>query len=205
MPQKKPPRGKIVRRLGVNLFGNPKYDKILKKKTNGPGKSPKNRRGRKISDYGMQLLEKQKVRYCYGLSEKQFRTTFFEAKRKQGVTDEIFIQLLESRLDNSIYRLGWAVSREQARQMVSHKHFKVNGQSTNIPSTRLKPGDQIAVRDKKNIQSIIRERIVSSGTARTPWLSVDNDKLLATYDAHPSLEAATPVGDLQAIIEFYSK
>ncbi len=205
MPQKKEPRGKIVRRLGVNVFGNPKYDKILKKKPHGPGKAQKQRGGGKRSNYGTQLLEKQKIRHCYGLSEKQFRNTFFKAKKKSGVTGEIFIQMLESRIDNIVYRLGWAVSREQARQMVSHKHFRVNGVSTNIPSMMLKPGDVIQARDRQNVKTMIRNIITQNSTVTAPWLEADNDELVGKYTAKPSLDAVQPPGDLQAIIEFYSR
>ncbi len=205
MPQKKAPRGKIARQLGTNVFGNPKYDRILKKKPHGPGKNPKGPRPRKKTEYGKHLLEKQKVRSCYGLYEKQFRNTFMKAKQKDGVTGVNLIQMLESRLDNLVYRLGWAVSREQARQMVSHKHIKVNGVISNIPSMQLQPGDKISIRERKNVQTLIRSVITGSRTTAAPWLEVDNDSFVGIYKSKPSVDAAQPPGDLQAIIEFYSQ
>ena len=205
MPQKTNPRGKIVRRLGINVFGNPKYDRILRNKPNAPGKDPHQRSRKKISDYGAQLLEKQKVRFLYGLSEKQFRNTFYKAKKKPGETGRNLIEMLESRLDNTIYRLGWAVSREQARQMVNHKHFTVNGIASNIPSMMLNRGDRISVRDRKSSRSMIRAIVAESRTPQAAWLNSDNDNFTGEYLAKPSLAENLPPGDLQAIIEYYSR
>ena len=199
------PRGKIVRRLGVSVFGNPKYQRILKAKPNGPGIAPGSRNRKKKSDYGTQLLEKQKVRFHYGLSEKQFRNTFYKAKRKSGNTGEVFIQMLESRLDNTIYRLGWAVSREQARQTVSHKHVLINGRYVNIPSQQLKPGDVIEIIRKKRIQDMIRQRIATVSPEKSPWLTADNDNLTGVYTTLPDPVSVPPPGELQAIVEFYSR
>ena len=205
MPYKKAPRGKITRKLGVNVFGNSKFDKILKRKPNGPGKTAGKKSYKKVSDYGAQLFEKQKIRYCYGLSEKQFRNTFFKAKKMAGVTGEIFIQLLESRLDNIIYRMGWAVSREQSRQLVNHGSFRVNGLKADIPSMMLKAGDIITVRAKENIRTIIRDLQKRSNSVSSPWLNVDMDKLDGTFITKPAWESVQPSGDLQAVIEYYSR
>ena len=205
MPQKIKPRGKIVRRLGVNVFGNPKYDRILKNKPNGPGKDPRQRSRKKISNYGSQLLEKQKIRFYYGLSEKQFRNTFFKAKKKPGETGHNLIQMLESRFDNIVYRMGWAVSREQARQMVSHGHFMVNGLSANIPSMLLSRGDLITVKDRKNIRNMIRGIAAGSKPIKASWLKSDIDNFNGEYTEKPSLTEVLPPGNLQAIIEYYSR
>lgn len=205
MPYSKPAKGKIVRRLGINIFGNTKYDRLLQKKPNSPGKSPKSGIRRKTTDYGLQLIEKQKIRYSYGLSEKHFKNTFYKAKKQEGVAGENFIKLLESRLDNVVYRSGWAVSRAQARQMVSHRYFELNGKGVNIPSISLKPGDTIRVRNRNNIQSLIRNIVTESGMLLSPWISVDNDRLQAVFKTQPGISEAKPAGNMQAIVEFYSR
>ena len=138
------PRGKLVRKFGENIFGNPKYDRLLNRKPYGPGQHAQSRRG-KISNYGTQLREKQKIKFMYGLLEKQFRITFKKAEKIKGETGTNMLQLLESRLDNVVYRLGFAPTRPAARQMVNHKHFLVNGVIVNIPSYVLKPGDAIYI------------------------------------------------------------
>jgi len=201
------PRGKIVRRLGVNIFGNPKYDRILQRKPNPPGKAAHSySRGRKrISEYGKQLLEKQKIRYSYGLSERQFRNTFFKAKRKSGIAGENFIRLLESRVDNIVYRLGWAVSRAQARQMVNHGHIKVNGKSANIPSMMLKPGDLVTVRENTKLRKMVREQIRHAAGNKVSWLKYDDDTQAGTFLDLPSMASIEPAGDLQAVVEYYSR
>ena len=140
-------RGKLVRKFGENIFGNPKYDRLLNWKPYGPGQHAQSRRP-KISNYGTQLKEKQKIKFMYGLLEKQFRITFKKAEKLKGETGTNMLQLLESRLDNVVYRLGFAPTRPAARQLVNHKHFLVNGRLVNIPSFIVKPGDEISVRDK---------------------------------------------------------
>ena len=140
------PKAKLVRKFGENIFGNPKFDKILSNKPYGPGQHGAGRK--RVSDYGLQLKEKQKLKIMYGLFERQFRNVFKKADTMRGITGDNLLKLLERRLDNTVYRLGFAVSRAQARQLVSHRHFTVNGKSVNIPSYSLKPGDIIAVRNK---------------------------------------------------------
>ena len=131
------PRGKLVRKFGENIFGNPKYDRLLNRKPYGPGQHAQTRRG-KISNYGTQLQEKQKIKFMYGLLEKQFRITFKKAEKLKGETGTNMLQLLESRLDNVVFRLGFAPTRPAARQLVSHKHFLVNGIAVNIPIIHIK-------------------------------------------------------------------
>ena len=141
-------KGKLVRKFGENIFGNPKYDRLLNRKPYNPGQHGQTRRS-KLSNYGLQLREKQKIKFMYGLLEKQFRLTFGKAEKMKGETGTNMLQLLESRLDNVVYRLGFASSRPAARQLVSHKHILLNGQCVNIPSLIVKSGDEISVRDKR--------------------------------------------------------
>ena len=140
-------KGKIVRKFGENIFGNPKYDRLLNRKPYAPGQHGQGRRS-KLSNYGTQLREKQKIKFMYGLLEKQFKLNFVKADKMKGETGTNMLQLLESRLDNVAYRLGFAPSRPAARQLVSHKHFLVNNKVVNIPSYIVKQGDVIEVRDK---------------------------------------------------------
>ena len=148
-------KGKLVRKFGDNIFGNPKYDRLLNRKPYAPGQHGQSRRS-KLSNYGVQLQEKQKIKFMYGLLEKQFRLTFEKAEKMKGETGTNMLQLLESRLDNVVYRLGFAPSRPSGRQMVSHKHFLVNNQVVNIPSYILNPGDVIEVRKKSKKMAKIK-------------------------------------------------
>jgi len=141
------PKGKLVRKFGENIFGNPKYDTLLNKKPYTPGQHGPNRRKR-LSNYGIQLQEKQKIKAMYGVLEKQFRNYFHKAEKMKGETGTNLLQLLECRMDNVVYRLGFASTRSQARQLVSHAHFLLNDRKCNYPSASLKPGDVIKVRDK---------------------------------------------------------
>jgi small subunit ribosomal protein S4 len=199
------PKGKIVRRFGINIFGQPKFDRLLKKKKHAPGKSAKSRVNSKISDYGKQLTEKQKFRFCYGISERQFRNIYEKAKKMRGITGNKMIELQESRLDNVVYRLGWASTRAQARQLVCHKHFLLNGISHNIPSTFLKPGDAIAVKDKKGIKELIRQNLASPAVQKAGWIEQDADNLKGIFKSAPGMEEAQPAGNIQMVVEFYSR
>ena len=151
MAKSSTPRGKLVRKFGENIFGNPKYDRLLNKKPYTPGQHGAKRR-RRPSNYGVQLREKQKIKAMYGLLERQFRNYFHKAEKMTGETGTNLLQLLECRLDNVVYRLGLASTRAQARQLVSHAHFLLNNRKCNYPSSSVKPGDIIHVRDrsKKN-------------------------------------------------------
>jgi small subunit ribosomal protein S4 len=196
-------RGKIVRRLGVNIYGNPKYDRLLERKPHGPGLHGKRRK--RVSDFGLQLLEKQKLRFCYGLSEKQFRTVFAHAKRMQGITGENMLTLLERRLDNVVFRLGFATSRAQARQMVKHGHFLLNGGKATSPSMLVSANDQISVRNKANSQQMVKDIIETTSGDVPGWLQADEAALQALMLRDPEREEIPTVADEQLIVEFYSK
>ncbi|QNL97741.1 30S ribosomal protein S4 [Treponema sp. Marseille-Q4132] len=201
----KHPKGKIVRRLGTNIFGNPKYSKLLTKRPNAPGKERGAKQRGKTSIYGEQLKEKQKFRLAYGISERQFRNMFARAQRMEGITSDNMLSLLEQRFDNTVFRMGFAVSRAQARQMVSHCYFYVNGKPANIPSMRIKAKDVITSKEKKGIQNLIRHNLVTSQGNRGSWLTVDEEKLSATVTALPAAGDIQPVGNIQYVIEFYSR
>ena len=198
------PRGKLVRKFGENIFGNPKFDKILTNKPYPPGQHGISRR--KVSDFGLQLREKQKLKITYGLLEKQFRNYFAKAERMKGVTGENLLRLLESRLDNTVYRLGFAVSRAQARQMVLHRHFLVNGRVVNIPSIILKPGDIIQVRDKSRRLNAIHDAIKKVRSENMyPWLELDKAQLKGSFLQRPQREDIPVNVQESMIVELYSK
>ena len=198
-------RGKIVRRLGVNIYGNVKYDRLLKKKPQGPGQERGKRSRNKVSNYGQQLIEKQKLRYAYGLSEKQFFNTFLKAKKKSGLTGDNMMILLERRLDNVVYRLGMATTRAQARQMVGHGHIRLNGERSDIPSIVVKEGDVIKVKDCDGSKKLIRENLAKSGQPVPVWLSIAEDDLVGKVERLPYRTDISTVANEQAIVEFYSK
>ena len=199
------PRGKLVRKFGENIFGNPKFDKLLNRKPYGPGQHAQTRRG-KISNYGSQLQEKQKIKFMYGLLEKQFRITFKKAEKLKGETGTNMLQLLESRLDNVVFRLGFAPTRPAARQLVSHKHFLVNGIAVNIPSYLLKPGDDISVRDKSKKMDIILDSIRTiKGDIELSWLNLDKAKMTGTFLNVPERDEMDLTINEQLVVELYSK
>ena len=199
------PRGKLVRKFGENIFGNPKYDKLLNRKPYGPGQHAQTRRG-KMSNYGTQLQEKQKIKFMYGLLEKQFRITFKKAEKLKGETGTNMLQLLESRLDNVVFRLGFAPTRPAARQLVSHKHFLVNGITVNIPSYLLKPGDNISVRDKSKKMDIILDSIRTiKGDIELSWLNLDKAKMTGTFFNVPERDEMNLTINEQLVVELYSK
>ena len=154
------PTSKIARKFREPIFGP---DKALERKNYAPGMHGQNRR-RKESEYGLQLLEKQKAKYTYGILEKQFRKIFAQAARKSGITGEVLLQLIESRLDNTVYRLGIAPTRAAARQLVGHRHITVNGNVVNIPSYQLRPGDIVAVREKSKSLEVVQDSVEGRGT-----------------------------------------
>ncbi len=201
----KTPKGKIVRRLGVNIYGNPKYDKLLKKKPNGPGKERGYRSRGKMSVYGDQLKEKQKFRFAYGLSEKQMYNMYKKSAQMSGVTGDNMISLMEQRLDNTIYRAGFATSRAQARQFVSHCHFLLNGKKANIPSMRIKVGDKITTKNKKGVVTLIREKLSVGTPFSAPWLKINDEDLSIEVVALPKTNDVAPVGSIQHVVEFYSR
>ena len=199
------PRGKLVRKFGENIFGNPKYDRLLNRKPYGPGQHAQTRRG-KISNYGTQLQEKQKIKFMYGLLEKQFRITFKKAEKLKGETGTNMLQLLESRLDNVVYRLGFSPTRPAARQLVSHKHFLVNGITVNIPSYTLKPGDTISVRDRSKKMDIILNSIRTiKGDIDLSWLELDKAKMTGIFLNVPERDQMNLTVNEQLVVELYSK
>ena len=194
------PKSKISRKYGEPIFGD---TKALEKKPHPPGQHGRGRR-RKKSEYAIQLAEKQKAKYLYGILENQFRNMFDKASRKDGVTGENLLQLLEARLDNVVYRLGIAPTRRSARQLVSHKHITVNGNLVNIPSYTLKEGDMVAVREKSKSLNIIHEAN-SKDYSSNEWLSWNKDKLQGTYVKVPERSQIPETIKEQLIVELYSK
>ena len=198
-------KGKIVRKFGENIFGNPKYDRLLNRKPYAPGQHGQGRRS-KLSNYGTQLREKQKIKFMYGLLEKQFRLNFVKADKMKGETGTNMLQLLESRLDNVAFRLGFAPSRPAARQLVSHKHFLVNNKGVNIPSYIVKEGDVIEVRDKSKKMDIILESMRRiKGDMDLSWLELDKAKLRGTFVAVPDRDEMQLTVNEQLVVELYSK
>ncbi|MEP6671619.1 MAG: 30S ribosomal protein S4 [Chthoniobacter sp.] len=197
------PKTRISRRFGVALFGP---SKALERKNYGPGMhGPKGSR-RKQSEYAIALGEKQKLRYQYGVLEKQFRRYFGIASQRRGVTGEILLQLLETRLDNVIYRLGFANSRSAARQMVSHGHVQVNGRKVDVSSFNVKAGDAITVKDKPQSRRLAAKNLELTQITPVPdWLTVDKDQFAGKVSRIPTREEIAPIVNEQLIVELYSR
>lgn len=195
------PKTKIARKFGEPIFGP---DKVLAKKNYPPGQHGNSRR-RKTSEYGIQLREKQKAKYTYGLLEKQFRITYEKALRTKGITGVILMQLLESRLDNIVYRLGFARTRAAARQLVSHKHIMVNGKLVNIPSYQVKPGDIVSVREKNKSMEVILDALSGFNHSKYPWIEYNESAMAGTYLHIPEREDIPENIKEQLIVELYSK
>jgi len=195
------PTTKIARKFGEAIFG---YDKVLEKRNFPPGQHGVTRKRKKVSEFGLQLKEKQKAKHTYGLLERQFRRFFDIAHRKSGPTGEILLQLLESRLDNVVFRMGFAPTRRAARQMVSHKHIKLNGFICNIPSTILKPGDKISPREKSSDLDIIAQA-VAKRNKKYSWLELDTATMTGTFIAVPQRTDIPENINEQLIVELYSK
>ncbi|MGO8699971.1 MAG: 30S ribosomal protein S4 [Limisphaerales bacterium] len=196
------PRTRLSRRFGVALFGPDKY---LERRNYGPGvHGPKSRR--KHTDYGLALIEKQKLRYFYGLMERQFRGVYERALKRRGVTGEQMLQILETRLDNVVYHLGFAITRAAARQMVGHGHVKVNGRKVNIPSYGLKVNDVIEVRESNVSRQLATKNLEQSTSKVVPdWLLLNKDAFKGTVVRIPSRDEIQPVANEQAVVEFYSR
>jgi len=195
------PKQKVARRFKEPIFGP---STALERKPYGPGQHGRSRFTRK-SEYAIQLDEKQKAKYTYGLLEKQFRNLYERATRQEGVTGEVLLQLLESRLDNVVFRLGFARTRRQARQLVSHKHIVVNGQVVNIASYQVKPGDVVAVRPKSRNLDLIDETLESYSTSKYKWLETDKKTKTGKFLNLPVMEEIPENINVQLIIELYSK
>lgn len=200
---------KKCRRAGEKLFlkGERCFGQkcAMIKRPYAPGVHGKNRRGR-LSEYGRQLLEKQKIRYTYGLSEEQFKNYFKEIAHQKGNKEELFIQKLEKRLDNVVYRLGWAKSRSLARQIVNHGHILVNGKKTDIPSYRVAKGEVIKFKEKTTKSPLVKDLAESLKKHKVPqWLSLNVGKLEAEIKDEPKFEDFNKVGELNMVIEYYSR
>ncbi len=199
------PRGRIVRRLGVNIFGNPKYDALLARKPAAPGKAPKSRAGKK-SEYALQLAEKQKYRDAYGLGERQFRNLYLQASRSEGSTGEALLIALESRLDNIVYRLGWAPSRPAARQLVTHGLLAINGKRLDKPAAALKPGDELEL----TAGGALVERMASLAPrwpAGPSWLEKreGQERPAARVLSKPNADEVFIRGDIRRVVEYYAR
>lgn len=198
------PVTKKARAIGEAIFG---HDKAFEKRKYPPGQHGLMRKRKQRSDYAVQLNEKQKAKYTYGVLERQFRKLFEKAAAKSGVTGEILLQLLESRLDNVVYRMGIAKTRRAARQLVSHKHILVDGILSNIPSMLLKPGQIISVRGKSRDVEVIKSNVTAKrdGTRTFGWIEWNADKMEGRYLAHPEREKIPENINEQLIVELYSK
>jgi small subunit ribosomal protein S4 len=202
------PVEKLERRLGVDLGlkGERRLSgkSALEKRPYAPGQHGQRRS--KISEYGLQLREKQKAKFMYGVSEKQFRALFKEANRREGNTGELLIQLLEQRLDNVVYRMGFATTRAFARQLVNHGHILVDGRRVDIPSYRVKAGQKIEVREKsKNNPQIQRAIELTNQTGIVEWVDVDKEKLFGIFTRIPEREEVSIPVEERLIVELYSK
>lgn len=198
-------RGKLVRKFGVNVFGNPKYDRLLNRKPYAPGQHGQTRR-RRLSNYGVQLQEKQKIKSMYGLLEKQFRNYFTKAEKMSGETGTNLLQMLESRLDNIVYRISFAPTRPAARQLVNHGHFLVNDKRVNIPSYILESGDKIQVREKSKKMDLILDSMKRiKGDIDLPWLELDKGKMQGSFLGMPERDQIDQTIKEQLVVELYSK
>ena len=195
------PKTKIARKFGEPIFGE---DKVFAKRNYPPGQHGQNRR-KKTSEYGTQLREKQKAKYTYGVLERQFRNLFEKAARTKGITGEVLLQLLESRLDNVVYRLGLAPSRPAARQLVLHKHINVNGKNVNIPSYRVMPGDVVTVREKSKSLEVIADSVSGFNHSKYPWIEWDNSIMGGKFLHVAAREDIPETIKEQLIVELYSK
>ena len=195
------PKTKISRKFGEPIFG---ADKSFEKKNYPPGQHGINKRRQKKSEYAIQLMEKQKAKFLYGILEKQFRNLFEKANRSKGITGEVLLQLCESRLDNVVFRMGLSKSRRGARQLVSHEHIEVNGKVCNIASRTIKVGDVVGVREKSKSLSIIEESL-SANESVYEWITWDSNKMEGVFNNTPTREQITENIKEQLIVELYSK
>ncbi|HYG16721.1 MAG TPA: 30S ribosomal protein S4 [Bacteroidia bacterium] len=196
------PKSKIARRFGEAIFGP---DKTFDKRNYPPGQHGNSRRRSKKSEYAIQLYEKQKAKYTYGILERQFRGIFHRANIKQGITGENLLKFLEARLDNTVFRLGLAPTRDGARQLVGHKHILVNGNLVNIPSYQLKPGDIISVREKSKSLESITDSLAKRSSRRFNWLEWDANSMTGKFMAYPERDQIPETIKEQLIVELYSK
>jgi small subunit ribosomal protein S4 len=196
------PKSKVARRFREPIFGP---DKALERKNYPPGFHGPNKRRSKQSEYSVQLAEKQKAKYTYGILERQFAKMFDKASRKVGITGEILLQLCESRLDNIVYRMGIAPTRRAARQLVNHGHITVNGENVNIPSYSLRPGDKVGVRERSKSLEAISNSLASAGANKLDWFEFDRSEMSGTFIQNPTREQIPENIKEQLIVELYSK
>ena len=197
------PKTKKSRAFGEQIYG---FDKYFERRKYKPGQHGPNRRRRQQSDYAIQLMEKQKAKYTYGVLERQFRNLFEAANRTSGVTGEVLLQHLEARLDNVVYRLGIAPTRRAARQLVGHKHITLNGQVVNIPSCQVKPGDIVGIRGKSSNLEVIQNSLQNKNDVRNfPWLEWNDAKKEGKFLEYPEREKIPENINEQLIVELYSK
>ena len=196
------PTAKKARAFGEAIFG---FEKAFEKKKYPPGQHGQTKKRKQRSDYGVQLMEKQKAKYTYGVLERQFRKTFHEATKRHGVTGTVLLQLLESRLDNVVYRLGISPTRRGARQLVSHKLVTVNGIILNVPSAYVRPGDVVAVRGKSRNNGNLEGVGINRDIKKSPWLDWNADKLEGKFLAYPERDQIPEKINEQLIVELYSK
>ncbi len=202
MARHRGPQSKIARKFREPIFGPDKY---LEKKNYPPGMHGTSKKRAKQSEYAVQLQEKQKAKYTYGILERQFRKMFSVASRKKGITGEILLQLCEARLDNTVFRLGIAPTRRAARQLVTHKHITVNNEVVNIPSFILKPGQLVGVREKSKALETINNSISENGSKKYPWLEFDIEKQTGVFLANPERNQIPENIKEHLIVELYSK
>ena len=196
------PQSKIARKFKEPIFGP---DKVLQRKNYGPGMHGPTKRNKKASEYSIQLMEKQKAKYTYGVLERQFRRTFEMAQRRKGTTGENLLKFLESRLDNTVFRLGIAPTRRAARQLVGHCHITVNGEVANIASMQLRPGDLVGVREKSKSLETISTSLSGRGNSRFNWLEWNADSMTGTFIAYPERDQIPENIREHLIVELYSK
>jgi small subunit ribosomal protein S4 len=196
------PRVRISRRFGLPIFGPTKY---LERRNYGPGvHGPKSRR--KHTDYGLALIEKQKLRYYYGLLERQFRGVYEKALKRRGVTGEQMLQILETRLDNVVYHLGFANTRAAARQMVAHGHVRVNGRKVNVPSYNVKVNDVVEIKNTNVSRQLATKNLESAASRAVPdWLSLNKEEFKGVVVRIPTRDEINPIANEQVVVEFYSR
>ncbi|MBT4384766.1 30S ribosomal protein S4 [Candidatus Peregrinibacteria bacterium] len=198
-------KGRLVRRFGVNIFGSDKFDKLLNKRPHGPGMHGNTRRRGKDSEYKKQLLEKQKLRFMYGITERQLRNYYKKAASSKETTGSALLKLLERRLDNAVYRAGLAKTRSQARQMVNHGLFLLNGRRVSIPSIQIRPGDVFEVRTKSSSSPLFTDVKENKEFDHARWLKSDQKALKAEISELPGEDDFDKLIATHLIIEFYSK
>ena len=196
------PKSKIARKFKDPIFGP---DKVLERKNYPPGQHGPNKRRMKQSEYAVQLAEKQKAKYTYGILERQFRNMFDKASRAKGITGENLLQLCEARLDNAVFRLGISPTRRGARQLVSHRHITVSGEVVNIPSYHLRPGDKVGVREKSKSLIAVTESLANSDISKYDWVEFDQTSMVGIYLNNPNRESIPENIKEQLIVELYSK